>query len=124
MPDTFEPVSPSTENQKRKDASLCPVLLQEHLKEHDMFTSLEMDAEFRPPSDSLQNCLKLFTSLDILDEDNKFICDNCTAKMRKNPQEVCFYYVAIYFLKWYLSKMMKQKAQCYSYYGNIVDLYS
>lgn len=92
MPDNNEPVSPNTETPK--DPSTCPTLLQQHLKEQDtsMFTRLEMNPEFSPPPDHLEHCLKLFTSLDVLDEDNKFICDHCT---KKNQQEVCSFIVCI-----------------------------
>ena len=90
MPDRIEPVSPSTETPK--NASTCPILLQQHLRAQDrnMFTCLEINAEFSPSLDSLEHCLKLFTSLDVLDEDNKFICDHCTDELKKEQQEVCF----------------------------------
>ena len=92
MPDRNEPVAPTTET--TKNCSTCPILLQQHLKEQDkdMFTRLEMNVEFSPLSNSLEHCLKLFTSLDVLDEDNKFICDRCT---EKKQQEVCFYIACI-----------------------------
>ena len=89
MPDSNEPVSQSTGNQATNKVSESAELLRQHLKEKDMFFSLETD--MKPPRfDSLENCLKLFTSLDILDEDNKFICDHCT-----NEKKVCFFYVII-----------------------------
>ena len=91
MPDSnTEPVQ-YTEKGDKKNASECPILLQNYLEEKhkDMFTRLQMDIEPPPSPDSLENCLKLFTSLDVLDEDNKFICDNCTDMLRKKEQKVC-----------------------------------
>ena len=76
------------------NASTCPILLRQHLKDQDtsMFTCLEMNENFSPSPDSLEHCLKLFTSLDVLDEDNKFICDYCTDELKKKKkQEVCLY---------------------------------
>ena len=90
MPDRIDPVFQSTETQSPKNASECPILLQQYLKERNMITSLEINPEFSPPPDSLEHCLKLFTSLDVLDEDNKFICDNCTDALKKKQQEVWF----------------------------------
>ena len=82
MPDSNEPVSQSTKNQATNKVSECPKLLQERLKEKKMFASLGMDMDL-PSVGSLENCLQLFTSLDILDEDNKFICDHCTEELKK-----------------------------------------
>lgn len=89
MPDknTKQPLE-NSKSETPKNASECSKLLQKHLKEHGMYTCLETDAELSPSSDSLENCLKLFTSLDILDEDNKFICDKCTDELRKKQSEV------------------------------------
>ena len=83
MPDSNEPVSQSTGNQATNKVSECPKLLRECLeKKEGMFASLGVDKD-PPPVGSLENCLKLFTSLDILDEDNKFICDHCTDELKK-----------------------------------------
>ena len=84
MPDKNEPVSQSTESPK--DAAVCPMLLRALLEKRKMFKSLKEDAGSPPSPDSLEHCLKLYTALDILDEDNKFICDCCTEKKKK--QEV------------------------------------
>lgn len=75
-------------NPASNNPSECPILLQEHLKKRDnMFTRL--DINISPPSNgSLEKCLELFTSLDVLDEDNKFICDHCTDELR-NKAKVC-----------------------------------
>lgn len=97
MPDMTKPVSQTKESQSPKDAAVCLKLLQAHLKERNMFSNLIMDEEHPPDPDNLANCLKLFTSLDVLDEDNKFICDPCTDELRKSKkqQKVCFEYVCI-----------------------------
>ena len=84
MPDKNEPVSQSLESPK--NAAVCPMLLRALLEEYKMFKSLVENAGFSPSINSLEHCLKLFTALDILDEDNKFICDQCTEEKKK--QEV------------------------------------
>lgn len=86
VPMLDKPILQSTKSQSSNNPAECPKLLQELLEKHEMLTSLVMDEEPPPPLNSLENCLKLFTSLDVLDEDNKFICDHCT----KKKQEVCF----------------------------------
>ena len=88
MPDKIEPKSQVSESGNRAEH---PELLQELLKEHKLYTCLELDKELPlPSSKSLENCLKLFTSLDVLDEDNKFICDPCTNELKKKHQQVCY----------------------------------
>jgi len=88
MPDkNTEQISESRKSKTPKNVSECPKLLQEYLeKKDDMYVRLETDDKLSPPPDSLENCLKLFTSLDVLDEDNKFICDKC---VEKKKEEVC-----------------------------------
>jgi len=43
-------------------------------------------------SNNLEHCLSLYTALDVLDEDNKFICDPCTDKLKKEwrDKKVCY----------------------------------
>lgn len=84
MPDNNEPVTQNKGNHATNKVSESAELLRLHLKKEKKFFPLKTDNE-PPPFDSLENCLKLFTSLDILDEDNKFICDHCT-----NERKVCF----------------------------------
>ena len=75
-----------------KDAR-CPVSVQSILKEHGMKTKLiDPTTEMEwPSSNNLEHCLSLYTALDVLDEDNKFICDLCTDKLKKEwrNKKVC-----------------------------------
>lgn len=72
--DCFKPRKYSETN-KAED----PKLLQELLNDcsPQMCTKLTTDPLSRKMND-LEQCLAEHTSLDVLDEDNKFICKNCT----------------------------------------------
>ena len=47
-----------------------------------MYTKLNMD-DFCGKMDDLEQCLTEYTALDVLDEDNKFICKHCTEDREK-----------------------------------------
>ena len=52
---------------------------QEYLSEEELHHQLESKRRQHDMSD-LQLCLLLFTDVDVLDENNKFVCKACTAK--------------------------------------------
>jgi len=75
----FEPRKYSDTNKAEN-----PKLLQELLDNFStkMFTKLIMDPS-SGEMDELGQCLAEYTSLDVLDEDNKFICIKCTEDRKK-----------------------------------------
>ena len=63
-----------------------PKLLYELLKSRGMHVRLTNEP-FSTSVDDLEQCLKEHTSLDVLDEDNKFICQKCTADRQSVSHE-------------------------------------
>jgi len=68
-PDCDDPATNKAEN---------PKLLKELLQSHGMHVRLTEEPS-STSVDDLEQCLKEYTSLDVLDDDNKFICQKCTA---------------------------------------------
>ena len=52
---------------------------QQYLIEKGLNYQSQINSKWAETS-NLENCLSMFTDLDVLDEDNKFICKACTAK--------------------------------------------
>lgn len=86
----FEPRKYSDDNKAEN-----PKQLQELLEcfSPQMCTKLTTDA-FSGNMDDLEQCLSEYTSLDVLDEDNKFICRKCT----EDKEKVGWYKFLIYYV--------------------------
>ena len=76
-PDYDDPETNKAEN---------PKLLQELLQSHGMHVRLTKEPS-STSVDDLEQCLKEHTSLDVLDDDNKFICQKCTADRKSVSYE-------------------------------------
>ena len=78
----FEPRKYSNANKAEN-----PKQLQELLENFSpqMCTKLTVDT-FSGNMEDLEQCLAEYTSLDVLDEDNKFICRKCTEDEKKVGQ--------------------------------------
>ena len=55
---------------------------QQYLIEKRLNYQSQIDTKWAETSD-LENCLSMYTDLDVLDEDNKFICRACTAQKQR-----------------------------------------
>ncbi|XP_065908487.1 ubiquitin carboxyl-terminal hydrolase 45-like isoform X3 [Dysidea avara] len=74
----------SCETEDREEAK-NPISVQKLLRDHELITKLIEPTTESPEhsSNDLKHCLTLYTTLDVLDEDNKFICDPCTDRLKK-----------------------------------------
>ena len=74
---------------KDKQEARHPKSVQDLLKERKLITKLILPVTESPDhvSNDLERCLTLYTALDVLDEDNKFICDPCTDRLKKEWRE-------------------------------------
>jgi len=80
---------------------------QNHLQKNG-YKYQNSNAKHGECSTDLEKSLKLFTDLDVLDEDNKFICKRCTERNKSKCMHVCniFNFVMLNFkssIKFYLN---------------------
>ena len=71
-----------SENQSKKKPSTSfaedQLELRNYLKHHN-FHHQYLDEDYPVDPFTIEHCLQNFTMLDILDENNKFICDKCVS---------------------------------------------
>ena len=74
---------------KDKEEAKHPESVQELLRKRELIIKLIPPMTESPDhvSNDLEHCLTLYTALDVLDEDNKFICDPCTDRLKKEWRE-------------------------------------
>ena len=58
-------------------------VFQEHLKKNGYKHLYRHSTQMNTVRTDLEHCLLTFTDLDVLDEDNKFICKSCTEKKHR-----------------------------------------